>query len=57
MFERTFSDDEEARIQRLLAVTTAQKTSSEYDSNKWSQRLNAGMQIGSILLMVLAMIL
>ncbi len=57
VFERTFSDDEEARIQRLLAVTTAQKTSNEYDSNKWSQRLNAGMQIGSILLMVLAMIL
>lgn len=57
VFERTFSDSEEARIQRLLAVTTAQKTSQEYDSNKWARRINAGMQIGSILLMVLAMIL
>ena len=57
VFSRTFSDDEDSRIQRLLAVTTAQKTSQEYDSNKWARRLNAGMQIGSILLMVLAMIL
>lgn len=57
VFQRTFSDSDEARIQRLLAVTTAQKTSQEYDSNKWARRLNAGMQIGSILLMVLAMIL
>lgn len=57
LFQRTFSDDDEARIQRLLAVTTAQKTSQEYDSNKWARRLNTGIQIGSILLMVLAMIL
>lgn len=57
VFSRTFNDDEEARVQRLLAVTTAQKTSQEYDSNKWARRLNAGIQIGSILLMVLAMIL
>ena len=57
VFQRTFGDDEEARTQRLLAVTTAQKTSKEYDSNKWAQRLNTGIQIGSILLMVLAMIL
>lgn len=57
LFQRTFNDDDEARIQRLLAVTTAQKTSQEYDSNKWARRLNTGIQIGSILLMVLAMIL
>ena len=57
VFQRTFNDNQEARTQRLLAVTTAQKTSKEYDSNKWAQRLNTGIQIGSILLMVLAMIL
>lgn len=57
VFQRTFTDDEDSRIQRLMAVTTAQKTSQEYDSNKWARRLNTGMQIGSILLMVLAMIL
>lgn len=57
VFQRTFTDGEEARTQRLMAVTTAQKTSQEYDSNKWARRLNTGIQIGSILLMVLAMIL
>ena len=57
VFQHTFNDGEDARIQRLLAVTTAQKTSQEYDTNKWARRLNTGMQIGSILLMVLAMIL
>ena len=57
VFQRTFNDDNDSRTQRLLAVTTAQKTSKEYDSNKWAQRLNTGIQIGSILLMVLAMIL
>ena len=57
VFQRTFDDNDEARTQRLLAVTTAQKTSKAYDSNKWAQRLNTGIQIGSILLMVLAMIL
>lgn len=57
VFQRTFSDGEEARTQRLLAVTTAKKTSQEYDSNKWARRLNTGIQIGSILLMIVAMIL
>ncbi len=57
VFQRTFNDDNNSRTQRLLAVTTAQKTSKAYDSNKWAQRINTGIQIGSILLMVLAMIL
>lgn len=57
VFKRTFTDGDEARTQRLLAVTTAKKTSQEYDSNKWARRLNTGIQVGSILLMVLAMIL
>lgn len=57
VFQRTFNDNQDARTQRLLAVTTAQKTSKEYDSNKWAQRINTGIQIGSILLMVLAIIL
>lgn len=57
VFQRTYNDDQDARTRRLLAVTTAQKTSKEYDSNKWAQRINTGIQIGSILLMVLAMIL
>lgn len=57
VFQKTFSDDEDARVQRLLAATTAQKTAKHYDSNKLMQHLNTGIQIGGILLMVLAMIL
>ncbi len=57
VFHRTFTDGDDARVQRLLAVTTAKKTSQEYDSNKWARRINTGIQVGSILLMVLAMIL
>ena len=57
VFQRTFSDSTEARTQRLLAVTTAQKTAKQYDNNKWMNRLNTGMQIGGVILMILAMIL
>lgn len=57
VFQKTFNDGEDARIQRLLAATTAQKTAKHYDSNKLMQRVNTGIQIGGILLMVLAMIL
>ncbi len=57
VFQRTFSDSHEARTQRLLAVTTAQKTAKQYDNNKWMNRLNTGMQIGGVILMILAMIL
>lgn len=57
VFQKTFSDSEDARIQRLLAATTAQKTSKHYDNNRLMQNLNTGIQIGGIILMVLAMIL
>ena len=57
VFNKTFSDADDSRIQRLLAATTAQKTSRNYDNNTLMQRLNTGMQIGGIILMVLAMIL
>lgn len=57
VFQRTFDDSDDSRVQRLLAVTTAQRTSSQYDSNKWMNRLNTGIQIGGVILMILAMIL
>ena len=57
VFSKTFSDADDSRIQRLLAATTAQKTSGNYDNNTLMQRLNTGLQIGGIILMVLAMIL
>lgn len=57
VFQKTFSGSEDARIQRLLATTTAKKTARYYDNNKLMQHLNTGIQIGGIILMVLAMIL
>lgn len=57
VFQKTFNDNEDARVQRLLAATTAQKTAGQYDNNKMMQRLNTGMQIGGVILMILAMIL
>ncbi len=57
VFRKTFSDADDSRIQRLLAATTAQKTSKHYDNNTLMQHLNTGIQIGGIILMVLAMIL
>ena len=57
VFQKTFSGSEDARIQRLLATTTAKKTAKYYDNNKLMQHLNTGIQIGGIILMVLAMIL
>ncbi len=58
LFKRTFpSDDPASRMQRISAANTAKKTASQYDNNKFSRNLSTGMQIGSFLLMILAMIL
>ena len=57
VFQKTFNDSVDARTQRLLAVTTARKTAKQYDNNKWMNRLNTGMQIGGVILMILAMLL
>lgn len=58
MFGTIFGDDEqEARMQRLASAYKAQKTATRYDSNKFSQNMATAMQIGTILLMVLACIL
>ena len=50
------SEDEASRIERLSTVILAQKTSSNYDSNKFKQFLSTGMQVGSLVLLILAMI-
>lgn len=58
MFGTIFSDDEqEERIKRLSSAYKAQKTATRYDSNRFSQNMATAMQIGTILLMVLACIL
>ncbi len=58
MFGTTFSgDSEETRIKRLSSAYNAQKTAGKYDNNKFTQNMATAMQIGTIILMMLACIL
>lgn len=58
IFQRDFSsDDENLRIQRLQAAANASKTAKLYEANKVQKFTSTGMQIGSIILMILALIL
>ena len=58
MFGTQFSqDDAQTRIDRVASAYQAEKSSGKYDSNKFSQNLATAMQIGTIILMVLACIL
>lgn len=58
IFNTTFADDDpQTRLDRLASAQRAKKTSSKYDNNKHTQHLSTAMQIGAILLMVLAAIL
>lgn len=58
MFGTNFnSDTNETRLERVSSAYRAQKSSTKYDSNKFSQNMTTAVQIGTILLMVLACIL
>lgn len=58
IFQRDFaSDDEYSRIERLQAAATAKKTAKYYDNNKFQKFASTGMQIGTFVLMLLALIL
>lgn len=58
IFQRDFaSDDEYSRIERLHAASTAKKTAKYYDNNKFQKFAATGMQLGSIVLMILALLL
>ena len=58
IFQRDFSsDDDTLRIQRLQAAASAQQTAKLYEANKIQKLTSSGMQIGSIILMILALIL
>ncbi len=58
IFQRDFSsDDDYLRIQRLQAAASAQQTAKIYEANKFQKYASTGMQIGSIILMILALIL
>ena len=58
MFGQTFNeDDESSRMERISGAYRAQKSASKYDSNKFSQNMATAMQIGTMILMILACIL
>lgn len=51
------NDNENERIQRLSSAIQAQKTAKRYDSNRFNQNMATAVQIGTLILMVLACIL
>ena len=58
IFQRDFSsDDEYLRLQRLQAAANAKQTAKLYEANKVQKYASTGIQIGSIILMILALIL
>jgi len=58
MFGQTFeNEDDKTRAARISSAYNAQKSSSKYDSNKFTQNMATAMQIGTMILMILACIL
>lgn len=58
MFGTTFAtDSENDRLRRISSAYKATKSASKYDSNKFSQNMATAMQIGTLLLMILACVL
>ena len=51
------SDDTNTRIKRLNSAQKAKKSSRKYDSQKFSQHMSTAMEIGAIILLILAMVL
>ena len=58
VFGTSFPNDSESeRMQRLSSAIQAQKSAKRYDSNRFSQHVATAVQIGTLILMVLACIL
>lgn len=58
VFHTAFADDDEqTRMDRIASAYQAKKTSKKYDNNKFAQHAATAMQIGAILLLVLAAVL
>ena len=58
MFGTNFAqDDDKTRAERIASAYRAQKSSAKYDNNKFTQNMATAMQIGTLILMVLACIL
>ena len=58
VFSSSFADDDaQTRLDRVASAHQAQRTSKKYDGNKFAQHSAAAMQVGAILLMILAAII
>ncbi len=58
IFQRDFAtDDDYSRIERLQAAANAKKTAKYYDGNKFQKFAATGMQLGTFVLMILALLL
>ncbi len=51
------SDDTKTRVKRLNSVNKAKKSYKKYDSQRFQQHMSTAMEIGAMLLMILAMVL
>ena len=58
IFGQNFDDDNDStRLERIKSVIKASKSGSEYKANKFAKYAATGIQIGGIILLILAMIL
>ena len=57
VFKKTFNGDKVTRLERVVSAASAKKNGGVFNENKWERYLATGIQVGSILLMILAMIL
>lgn len=57
IFKRTYTGDKVSRLERVVSAATAKNSSNIYKENKLERYISTGIQVGSILLMILAMIL
>lgn len=57
VFKKTFNGDKITRLERVVSAASAKKNGGVFNENKWERYLATGIQVGSILLMILAMIL
>lgn len=51
------NEDVQTRIKRLNSANKAKKSKFKYDSQKFSQHMSTAMEIGAMILMILAMVL
>lgn len=58
LFKTNFSDDSETmRLSRLESATKAQKSAKKYDNNNFAQKMTSVLQVGMMVLMIVAMVL